>query len=131
MKVTIAKIVDKLTEYGLGLHTDYPTEDQGHCFMVKGMILFLDEDDDTLAVTFQADAKPEDVAANVLILHEIDEVTEISVMESFIYDKDNKFISGNKAHEIVKGNIVLNAFQKVAKHQAYNEILQSAKGYEC
>ncbi len=131
LKVTIDKIVDKLTEYGLGLHNDYQTEDQGHCFMAKGMIIFLDNDDDSLAVTFQADSKPEDVAANLLILHEIDEITDISVMESFIYDKDNKFISGNEAHEIVKGNIVLNAFQKVAKHQAYAEILRSAKGYEC
>ena len=41
LKVTVEKIVDKLTEYGMALYTDYPTKDQGHCFMVRDMIIFL------------------------------------------------------------------------------------------
>ena len=131
LKVSVDDVIKKLTEYGMALYTDYPTQDQGHCFITKEMIIFLDEDDDSLAITFQADSKPEDVASNVLILNEIDRVTDISIMESFIYDKDNKFISGNDAHELVNNTIIETAFQKIAKQQAYFAILQNAECYEC
>jgi hypothetical protein len=131
LKVTVDSIVDKLTEYGMALYTDYPTKDQGHCFMVKDMIIFLDEEDDSISITFQADSKPEDVASNLMILHEIDGVAEISIMESFIYDKNNNFISGSEAHTIVRSSLIEDAFRKVAKHQAYNEILTDMKCFEC
>ena len=131
LKVTIDTIINKLSEYGMALYTDYPTEDQGHCFMVRDMIIFLDEEDDSISITFQADAKPEDVASNLMIMHEIEDVTEISIMESFIYDKDNNFISGSEAHNIVRNCLVEDAFKKVAKQQAYNEILVSMPGYNC
>jgi hypothetical protein len=131
LKVTVDTIVDKLTEYGMALYTDYPTKDQGHCFMVKDMIIFLDEEDDSISITFQADSKPEDVASNLMILHEIDGVAEISIMESFIYDKNNNFISGSEAHTIVRSSLIEDAFRKVAKHQAYNEILTDMKCFEC
>jgi len=131
LKATINDIIDKLTEYGMSLYDDHPTEDKGHCFITKDMILFLDEEDDSLAITFQADSKPESVASNLLILHEINNLSEISVMESFIYDHNNKFISGNEAHEIVKGKIYQDAFQKAMKHQMYVAILQNAQCHEC
>ena len=131
LKVSVDSVVDKLTEYGMALYTDYPTKDQGHCFMVRDMIIFLDEEDDSLAITFQADAKPEDVASNLMILHEIDKVSEISIMESFIYDKDNNFISGSEAHNVVRSSLIEDAFKKVATHQAYNEILLYSDCYKC
>jgi len=131
LKVTIDTIIDKLSEYGMALYTDYPTEDKGHCFMTKGMILFLDEEDDSLSVTFQADSKPEDVASNILILNEIEDVTDISIMESFIYDKNNDFITGNEAHRVVRNILIEDAFRKVATHQAYNEILLNMPAHEC
>ena len=131
LKVSVDTVINKLNEYGLGLFSDYKTEDQGHCFISKGMIIFLDEEDDSLAVTFQADSKPEDVANHLLILNEIEDLSEISVMESFIYDKDNKFISGEKAHEIVKNDIILKVFREVSKQQTYNEILKSVECFNC
>jgi len=131
LKVTVDDIVEKLTEYGMALYTDYPTQDQGHCFITKNMIIFLDEDDNSLSITFQADSKPEDVASNLLILNEIDQLSDISVMESFIYDKNNNFISGNEAHEIVKNSIVETAYQKIVKQQAYLTLLHNSKCFEC
>ena len=131
LKVKIDAIVDKLSEYGMAIYTDYPTEDQGHCFMVRDMIIFLDEEDDSLAITFQADSKPEDVASNLMILNEIEGVTEISIMESFIYDRNNKFVSGNEAHIIVRSALIEDAFKKVATHQAYNQILATMPCFEC
>jgi len=124
------KVLEKLSEYGFGLISKYETEDQGYCFMTNDMIIFLDEDDNSLAVTFQADSKPEDAATRILILNEIEDISEISVMESFIYDKDNKFISGSKAHDIVKDGIIMEAFTKLAQQQTYIEILKD-KNIEC
>ena len=131
LKVTVDTVTKKLSEYGFGLFTDYPTEDQGHCFVTKGMIIFLDEEDDSIAITFQADSKPEDVASSLLMINEIENITEISVMESFTYDKDNKFISGIEAHDVVKGDIILRAFKELAKQQTYNELLKNVDGYNC
>jgi len=131
LKVTVDTVVEKLSEYGFVLFNDYPTEDQGHCFVTKGMIIFLDEEDDSIAITFQADSKPEDVASSLLMINEIENIADISVMESFIYDKDNKFICGNEAHDIVKGNIILLAFKELAKQQTYSELLKNAEGFNC
>lgn len=131
LKVTKESVIEKLGEYGYALFSDYPTEDQGYCFQTRDMIIFLDEVDDSLAVTFQATVRPEDSASRVLILSEIEHVSDISVMESFIYDKDNNFVSGKKAHDSVKYTIIYDAFREVAKQKTYNEILENVKGFEC
>jgi len=131
LKVTVDDVIDKLTEYGMALYNDYATEDQGHCFMTEKMIIFLDEEDDSISITFQSDTKPEDVASNILILKEIENVSEFFVMESFIYDKNQNFVSGSKAHNIVRETLLESAFKKVAEQQTYNEILKQVKGFEC
>jgi hypothetical protein len=131
LKVTVESVRGKLLEYGMVIYSDYPTEDQGYCFMVDKMIIFLDEEDDSIAVMFQADTYPEDSATAIMILAEIENVTDISIMESFIYDEKRKMITGNKAHELVKYGIVKSAFTHVARETAYKEILNNVKGYEC
>ena len=131
LKVTVDDVIDKLTEYGMALYNDYATEDQGHCFMTEKMIIFLDEEDDSISITFQADTKPEDVASNILILKEIENVSQFFVMESFIYDKNHNFVSGSQAHKIVRESFIESAFRKAAEQQTYSEILNQVKGYEC
>jgi hypothetical protein len=121
----------KINEYNLGLLTQYPTEDKGYCFVTYGMIIFVDEVDNSVSVTFQADQKPEVAASNIMILNEIDEIEDIFIMESFIYDSKNNYISGDDAHELVKSSIITQAFQKVAKQQIYNEILTTSKCFDC
>ena len=125
------KVAKKINEYNLGLLTEYPTEDNGYCFVTSGMIVFADDEDESISVTFQADQKPEDVASYTLILSEVDEVQDIFIMDSFIYNINNEYISGKEAHDLVKETVIQQAFQKVAKHQVYSEILQSAKCFEC
>lgn len=127
----VDKIIEKISEYNIGLITDYKTEDRGHCFVTPSMLVFLDEDDNSLSIAYQADQKPEDAAINLLILKEVEEITDISILESFIYDLNENFISGQEAHDLVKQNIITQAFQKVAKQQAYNEILNSTEGFHC
>ncbi len=125
------KVAKKITEYNLPLLSDYPTQDKGHCFITAGMIIFTDNEDKTIAVTFQADQLPEDVATYTLILSEIQEAQNIFVMDSFIYDSDDKYISGAAAHKLVRETIISQAFKKVATYQLYEDILKNSKCFEC
>jgi hypothetical protein len=131
LKVTSDMIINKIAEYGLLLSSDYPTDDNAHCFIVEGMIIFLDHKNDSLSITFQADSKPEDVASNLLILCEVDGIEDISIMESYMYDKDGNFITGEDAHNLVKDSLVAKAFKKVAKQTVYTEILNKVNCFNC
>lgn len=125
------KVAEKIREYNLALLTDYPTEDKGHCFITTGMIIFADNEDESISISFQADQKPEDVAMNTLILTEVEEAQDIFILDSFIYNIKNEYISGEDAHSLVKESIIAQAFQRVAKQQIYSEILDSSKCFEC
>jgi len=131
MKVTVDNIIDKISEYGLQMFNDYATEDRGHCFIVEDMIIFLDEDNDSLSVTFQADCKPEISANKILMLTEIENLSDITVMDSFIYDKNNNFLTGIKAHNLIKNSISIKAVKQLAREHAYNSILENAEGFRC
>jgi len=123
-------VLKKFEEYGMNVFTNYKTEKNEHCFMVENMIIYLDQDDDTLAVSFHASAKPEEVAQNLLILKEL-EVNDVYIMDSFVYDLNDKFISGEAAHELVKRSIEVEAVKDFTTKQAYTEYLVKAKCYDC
>lgn len=127
----VKKVANKFKEYGMKLFTDYPVEKNEHCFMVDNMIVYLDQIDDTLAVSFHASAKPEEVANNMMILNEIDGLNDIFVMESFVYDLNDKFLSGEDAHSLVRRSIQNEALKKFATRQTYIEVLTKAKCHEC
>jgi hypothetical protein len=127
----INEVVKKFKEYGMELFTDYQTKKNEHCFMVENMIVYLDKDDNTIAVSFHASAKPEEVAANMMILNEIDNLNNIYVMDSFVYDLNEKFLSGDDAHKLVKESIEHEALREFTKRQAYIEVLGKAKCFDC
>jgi len=124
-------LLKKFNEYGLNVFTDYPTEKNEHCFMVDNMIVYLDEEDNSIAVSFHASSKPEEVANNLLILNELKEIKEIHVMDSFVYDMNDRFLSGEDAHNLVKKSIETNAITDFAKRQTYTEILVKSKCFKC
>ena len=127
----IKQVVKKFEEYGMRLLTDYPVEKNEHCFMVDNMIVYLDQKDSTIAVSFHASAKPEEVANNMMILTEIDGLNDIFVMESFVYDLHDHFLSGEEAHNLVKKTIEHEALKEFATRQTYIEVLSKAKCHEC
>ncbi|MCK5613100.1 hypothetical protein KAR91_65105 [Candidatus Pacearchaeota archaeon] len=132
MKIAeVNEVVKKFNEYGMKLFKDYPIEKSEHCFMVENMIVYLDKKDNTIAVSFHASAKPEEVANNMMILNEIEGLSDIYVMESFIYDINNRFLSGEEAHKLVKESIEHKALKEFAKRQTYIEVLTKAKCHEC
>jgi hypothetical protein len=124
-------VLKKFEEYGMNVFTDYPTEKHEHCFMVENMIVYLDQKDSTLAVSFHASSKPEEVGSTLLILKEIEGLSNIHVMESFVYDMNDRFLSGKDAHKLVKQTIETAAIEKFAQRQAYTEILIRSKGHDC
>lgn len=127
----VQQVVKKFEEYGMRLFTDYPTIENQHCFMVDNMIVYLDKKDNTIAVSFLASSKPEEVANSMMILSEIEGLDDIYVMESFVYDMNDKFISGNDAHVLVKESIKHEAIKEFAKRQTYIEVLSKANCYKC
>jgi hypothetical protein len=127
----IEQVRKKFEEYGMKLFTDYSTQKNQHCFMVDNMIIYLDKKDNTIAVSFLASAKPEEVASNMMILSEIEGLSDIYVMESFVYDANERFLSGEEAHNLVKETIKHNALKEYLKRQAYLEVLTKAKCFEC
>jgi hypothetical protein len=129
--VKINTIVKKFEEYGMNIFTDYPTDKEEHCFMVDNMIVYLDKEDNSVAISFVASAKPEEVARNVMILNELNDLKQIYIMESFVYDMNDKFISGDDAHNLVKKTIEHDALKDFVKRQAYTEVLVKSKCFKC
>jgi hypothetical protein len=127
----VSDIIDKFNEHGMRLFTDYPTQKHEHCFMVENMIIYLDKKKNSIAVSFLASSKPEVVAQNLLVLKEIEDVDNVFVMESFVYDMNDRFISGEDAHLIVKKSIEHEALKEYTKNQAYTEVLTKASCFEC
>jgi len=129
--VKVSEVVKKFKQYGMNLFTDYPTTDSEHCFMVENMIVYLDKEDNTIAVSFHASAKPEEVATSIMILNKIKDLKDIFVMDSFVYDINEKFLSGDAAHKLVKKSIEHEALKEFTKNQAYIEVLSKAKCFDC
>jgi hypothetical protein len=129
----IDKVRAKINEYGLEIYSDYPLIDgdnEDYVFFVEEMILFINEKEkSSIAVSFQASTRPERAANMILILNEIE--TNIDVMESFIFDKNNEYLSGEKAFDLIEKSKQSDVIQDFVKDQTYKEILLTAKCHEC
>lgn len=125
----VDNVRSKAEEYGLEIFNDYPIEGKEYVFFIEDMILFINEKEKTIGVSFQASLRPEQVANMILILNEMNE--EIDVVESFIFDKNNKYLSGEKAFELIEKSKQSETIQTFVKQQALNEILIKAKCHEC
>jgi len=129
----IDKVRAKINEYGLEIYSDYPlidgSDDGDYVFFIEEMILFINKKEESIAVSFQASTRPERAANIILILNEIK--TNIDIMESFIFDKNNEYISGEKAFDLIEKSKQSNVIQDFLKDQTYKEILLTAKCHEC
>ena len=67
----------------------------------------------------------------MMILNEIKDLNDIYVMESFVYDMNDKLLSGEEAHRLVKQNIEYEALKEFAKRQRFIEFLTKAQCFEC
>jgi len=121
----------KLEEYGIRIYTDYPLNEKEHLFMVDSMLLFIHTENHEVGISFQAETRPKTVANSLLIILEIDSITDVDIMESFIIDENRNFISGEKAFKIIDAKNQNQALSEVFKDQAYTEILVNQTTGEC
>jgi hypothetical protein len=125
----VDNVRSKAEEYGLKIFDDYPVESKEYVFFIEDMMLFVNEEEKTIGVSFQASAKPEHVGNMILILNEMNE--ELDIIESFIFDKNNRYLSGDKAFELIEKTKQSEIIQNFIKQQTFNEILIKAKCHEC
>ena len=122
------KVRSKLEEYGLDIFNDYPVEDE-YVFFVEDMMIFVNQKTKTIGVSFQASLRPDRVANMMLILREME--VDIDVMESFIFDRNNKYLSGEKAFDLINKSKQSEIIQDFLKDQAFRNILLHSKCHEC
>jgi hypothetical protein len=127
--MVLDKVRTKLEEYGLQIFAEYPVEDSEYVFYVEDMMLFVGTKDNIIGVSFQATLKPDKTANIMLILNELK--LEVDVMESFIYDRNNRCVTGNKAFELIENAKQSTIIQDFLKEQTLHEILLTAKCYDC
>lgn len=127
----IEKVQDKLDEYGLTIYSDYELEEEKdqHLFITKHAVIFVRNKDENIGISFQVVTKPERAATLTLIIREIG--YPVYIMESFIFDQNQQFVSGEAAYELIQNvnkKTVLNQFKK---EQTYKEYLRNVEGYSC
>lgn len=122
-------IRSKLDEFGIEIYSDYQLADTEHVFYVENMILFVDTKEETIGVSFQATMKPDRAANIILILKDVN--NEIDIMEPFIYDRNNKCLTGDKAFELIENTKKSTILQDFLKDQTYQSILMTANCHEC
>ncbi len=123
------QVRNKIDEYGIEIYNDYPTTDSEYVFFVEDMVLFVNEKTKTVGASFQACTRPERVANIVMILNEMK--IDIDVMDSFVFDKENKYISGEKAYKLIDETHQSEIIQNFLKQQAYRELLINSDGHKC
>lgn len=126
----IDQVRAKINEYGLEVFTDYPLVDgDEYVFFLEDMILFVNKEEESVGISFQASTRPDRAAKMILIINEIE--TDINIMESFIFDRNNKYLSGEKAFELIEKTKESDAVQGFVKDQMYKEILLTSNCHEC
>ena len=132
MSTVVNKVSEKLLEYGIKIYNQYPTKNDQYVFWTKHMILFVDNNED-VSISFQATSKPDDVARNILILKEIEEIKHIHLMESFIFTDNRELIHGDEAFDLVRRSIENGAIKDHEKQLMYSSLLTKTDGelYTC
>lgn len=125
------KVRKKLEEYGIEIFNDYQIDKTNeYVFYAENMIIFVSETEPSISITFQATAKPERSATLALILNEIPK-TPINIMEPFIFDQNNKFVSGEAAYKLIEKVDKTKIAEEYRRQKVYEEILQNTEGFEC
>lgn len=126
----IDKIINTLGNYGIVINNIHKLKNEEQVVYTKDMILFINEIEQSIGISFFASTIPEDVSNLTLIIKNIKDST-LFIMESFIFDENNEYISGNKAFKLLKELNKNKIEQRIIKNQHYNHILKSHKGREC
>jgi hypothetical protein len=119
----------KLAEYGYKIFKEFE-EDKYDIIFAENMVVYVFREN-TLGVSFQATAKADLAATNVMILNEIPEVMDIEIMDSFIYNTKHEVVQGDAAYELIEENIKQAAINEYVRKQIYKNMLEDVECYDC
>lgn len=126
-------VKDKLNEYGYEIYNISPTpNDKEICIMTESMMIFVNENDESITISFEYTLDPEKVAQNMMVLNEVEEVKVVYIAESYIFDPEQKkYIVGQEAKNVANKLATQNLMREYTKDQVYSHILATHKGHEC
>jgi hypothetical protein len=131
MQSLVQKCQEKLFDYNRGIKASYKVEETNEFMIITDeMIIAVDENKSLVSCAFEATTKPDLVAKLTLLLAEIEDIKQVAVMESYVFENDH-LVVGEQAFEIARrrlGNEVINEF---VKKQVYNDIIKTEKCGEC
>lgn len=127
----VERVREKLEEYGIEIYSDYSISKNEYVFMVEKMAIFINTKEHKIGLSFHAETRPDNAATFTLIIKEIKDMKEIDIMESFVVDAGNTFVSGDKAFDLVQKNIIKNVTSEIIKEHTYAEMLMNEKCYKC
>jgi len=127
------KIIDKLIEYDIKIFSKYETEeDGGFCIMCEKILIFLDPKSDDVSISFRIDTNPDESALFVLIIQEcVEDIKNISIMESYVFDKNGVIITGEDAQKYVGEKVVSEVQKKIMTKKFFEDVLMNAECFEC
>ena len=121
----------KLDEYGLKIYEHYQIENSNEfTFYLKEGILFVDNEKETINISFQVTTKPDMAAKITLVLNEVS-CKRIAIMDSFIFNNKNEYITGNEAYNLVEKVKQQKIEKEVQQEYIYTEILANSRCIEC
>ena len=126
----VTKVNDALDKFDISIQDFYKLENHQHAIYTKDMILFINELDQSLGISFFAPTIPE-VSANLsLAMNQIKDI-RVYIMESFVFNKDSEYVSGEKAFDILKQVQTEKIAKEVSKQFEYQYMLDTYEGYLC
>lgn len=126
------QVIKKLKEFGITIYNKHEIKNEDEYVLYsENMILFVNDTEKYIGITFQATTKPERAATLILIINQIKDA-EIHIMEPFIFNENNEFIAGDDAYKLIEDTDKMESLKEYTKQQFYTEMLLSAKKYhEC
>jgi len=126
----VKKVNDILDKFEISIQDFYKLENQQHALYTKDMILFINELDHSVGISFFAPTIPEVSANLTLIINQIKNV-KVYIMESFVFNEESEYVSGQKAFDILKQVQTEKIAKEVSKQFEYQYMLDNYKGYLC
>lgn len=122
-------VFKKLSEYDYQIYKEFEEEKHDIIF-TEDMVIYVFPEN-TIGISFQATAKADTVANNVMILNEIPEVMDIEIMESFIYNTKNEVVQGDAAYDLVEQSLKQSAINEYVRQQVYKNLLEEVECHSC
>ena len=125
------KFKEKLFEFNFGIISGYSIDKtKEYMIITDDMILAVNDQDNTVSIAFEATTQPDIVAKRMIILSEVEGTHNMSIMESFVFEK-NQLVTGEDATIIAKKRLGRDVVNEFLKSQVYTEIIQSEKCFNC